>query len=145
MAGMANLQLASRTRWVGKEAIFWGPFTYILTKMGGIPINRKKANNRVDQIAAFIASEKPGIMLGIAPEGTRKWTPHIKSGFYHIATRTNLPILPVSLDFETKTITVGKLYSLTGDKSRDLSELYSFFRVASGKYPEKTAPFKFQD
>ena len=42
------------------------------------------------------------ISFALSPEGTRKFIPELRTGFYHIARGANIPIYMVGLDFEKK-------------------------------------------
>ena len=70
---------------------------------GGIPVNRKSQHNVVDQIVSRF-SNTDELILGIAPEGTRKRVKRWKTGFYHIARNSNIPILLMAIDYETKKV-----------------------------------------
>jgi 1-acyl-sn-glycerol-3-phosphate acyltransferase len=40
--------------------------------------------------------------LAVLPEGTRKKVSEIKTGFYYIALKANVPIISVAFDFEKR-------------------------------------------
>jgi 1-acyl-sn-glycerol-3-phosphate acyltransferase len=76
--------------WIGKHTIFMWPFGWLFKKLGGIPVNRSKANNLVDQVVEQFNSHDE-FMLAIAPSGTRKYVDHWKSGFYRMALAAKVP------------------------------------------------------
>jgi len=47
---------------------------------------------------AKIFHEKEVFRLAIAPEGTRKKVTEWKTGFYYMALKANVPIIPVAFD-----------------------------------------------
>ena len=51
----------------------------------------------VDQVVKVV-KESEHIILHIPPSGTRKYTDHWRSGFYHIAYQAQIPIFPAWLD-----------------------------------------------
>jgi len=62
-------------RWLFGAAFRW---------FGGIPIDRSRSHNVVEQfLQAF--KERDKLIMVIPPEGTRKKVSHWKTGFYHIA------------------------------------------------------------
>ncbi|RLE15678.1 MAG: acyltransferase [Acidobacteria bacterium] len=125
-----------RGRWLGKHTIFKKPFGSYMKWMGGIPVDRSKAENVVDQVVERI-KDADTIVLGMSPEGTRKKVPHWKTGFYRIARGADVPIVPVTLDYRSKTIKICPPFILTGDQESDIAYLQEFFDGDSAKYPEK--------
>ena len=143
LSGIFKLQLIPRARWGGKKSIFIWPFGPLLRALGGIPINRTSSNQAVAEIVTSLSNDKDDIIFGLSPEGTRQKKEHIKSGFYYIAQQANLPVLPIALDYKTKTVKVGELHYLSGKIEKDLADLYNFLESAEGKHHEDRSPFTF--
>ncbi|MBU3916998.1 lysophospholipid acyltransferase family protein [bacterium] len=121
--------------WMGKESIFKKPFKTIFQWMGGIPINRSKSNNVVEQsIQQFEKHES--LVLTVPPTGTRSRVRKWKSGFYHIANGANVPISLGFLDYKRKIGGLGPLFYPTGDIEADIKEISKFYINITGKYPE---------
>ena len=78
---------------MGKHTLFQGVMRNFMFDMGGIPIDRTKRSNVVEQVAEEFA-RRDRLALVIAAEGTRKTDGSWKSGFYHIARAANVPIVP---------------------------------------------------
>lgn len=76
-----KLKLGIKIQFLGKHSIFVGPLGWLLRRMGGIPVERSAAHGMVEQISARF-SQQDALILGIAPEGTRKYSPKWKSGFF---------------------------------------------------------------
>ena len=74
--------------------------------------------------------------MGLSPEGTRKKVNQLKTGFYYIALEANVPVIPVSINFEKKTVDFGKAFYPTGNIDSDLIILNKHFADAKGKIPE---------
>ena len=104
--------------------------------MGGEPLDRSGGLNKVDAIVKIFES-KETFKLGISPEGTRKKVTELKSGFYFIALRANVPIIPVSFDYGKKTVHFGKPFFPTNNYENDLTILLNNFIDVKGKFPEK--------
>jgi hypothetical protein len=68
--------------------------------MGGEPLDRSGGMNKVDSIAAILAEEKFSSCRG--SEGTRNKVDQLKTGFYYIALKANVPIIPVAFNFGKK-------------------------------------------
>src|SRR5664279_170278 len=88
----------------------------------------------VEQAAALFANNE-NFLLAIAPEGTRKRVDKLRSGFYHIAKKAQVPIITVGLDFENKQLVLGKPLFTSDDEAADYKKIISFFSAIKGKKP----------
>jgi 1-acyl-sn-glycerol-3-phosphate acyltransferase len=70
--------------------------------------------------------------LAIAPEGTRRKVDNWKTGFYFIAWKAAIPIIPVQLDWEYRAVRFLDPFYPTGNLSADLSVLKSNFENIKG-------------
>ena len=113
---------------IGKHTLFKWPMGGFMRDMGGISIDRRKRDaNYVQQIAdAFDRAEE--LALVIAPEGSRSGSGEWKSGFYHIATAANVPIIPAWVDHERMRGGIGEPLWPSGDYRADLAKLAAFYR-----------------
>jgi 1-acyl-sn-glycerol-3-phosphate acyltransferase len=127
-----NLQKAN---FLGKDSLFKPPFGWLFRAMGGYPVNRSKKNDMVEQVVA-IFNKHDEFYLGLAPEGTRKKVEKLRTGFYYIAKKANVPIIPVGFDFSKKTVVVGKPFYPTDNFERDMEKLLDFYRRIKGKNPQ---------
>ena len=75
---MASLGL--KPRWIGKDALFRGLAGPIMRWLGGISVVRGAKDDFVGQIVSVYNNSK-ALVIGIAPEGTRKYVDHWKTGF----------------------------------------------------------------
>jgi 1-acyl-sn-glycerol-3-phosphate acyltransferase len=116
-----------------KREVLDSPLGWILRPLGLIGINRKAAINVVGQMVRRFA-DHPRMWLGITPEGTRKHVKHWKSGFLRIAREAEVPILPVFLDYPTKTFTLGVPIRATDDAEADMAAIRALFRGYRGKH-----------
>lgn len=127
--------LGVEINWVGKKELFRFPFSYFFKFFGGVPLDRTGGLNKVESIVNLFNS-KETFRLGMSPEGTRKKVDQLKTGFYYIALQANVPIIPVSLNFETKIIDFGKPFFPSGNIELDFITLNKHFVNAKGKIPE---------
>lgn len=121
---------------VAKKELFRFPFGSYFRYMGGEPLDRSGGLNKVDSIAA-IFKRKEVFRLAVAPEGTRNKITELKTGFYYIAMKANVPIIPVTFDFGKKEVNLGKPVFPSGDIKTDLTTLKKHFIGVKGKIPEK--------
>ncbi|GAB3813999.1 1-acyl-sn-glycerol-3-phosphate acyltransferase [Pontibacter rugosus] len=109
----------------------------LLKKMGALPIDRSKNTKMVDAMIKIIR-ETPGDMcVMVTPEGTRKYQPRWRRGFYHVAEGTNVPIVLGYLDYAKKEAGIGPAIYPTGDMEADIERIKDFYRTKTGKYPDQ--------
>ena len=132
----AKWALQLDARWMGKDVIFRPPLGWILSALGGIPIQRSTSHNVVDaSIHAF--GERPQLVLVLAPEGTRKYVADWKSGFWHIAHGANVPIVCIALDYGRKTIRLGpEFLTESDDAAAGIARIRSSYVGVLGYHPE---------
>jgi 1-acyl-sn-glycerol-3-phosphate acyltransferase len=68
------------------------------------------------------------LILGLAPEGTRRRVARWKTGFYFIALGAGVPVVPATFDYPRRTIRLGAPLVPTGDLAADMDHLQAFFR-----------------
>ncbi|MBK9983228.1 MAG: 1-acyl-sn-glycerol-3-phosphate acyltransferase [Saprospiraceae bacterium] len=117
--------------YLGKKELFDSPFGFFFWWTGGRPVDRKQKTGLVDQVVAlFNGSEE--FAIGIAPEGTRKKVSDFKTGFYFIAQKAGVPIIPCSFDYGHKTVHFMKPFYPTSDSEKDLDLIWSYFDGVMG-------------
>jgi len=135
----AKMTVGVRASWLGKHTLFRGPMGPLLRWMGGIPVDRRAAHGVVEQAAEWF-SRRPSLVLGIAPEGTRRRVERWKMGFYHVARLAGVPVVPVALDWGSHRIRIGDPVDVGHDEGEELERLLSFFRRVRGRHPERAYP-----
>lgn len=130
VAGM--LALGVRISFMAKAEIFRGPLGWLLRSIGGVPVNRGRANGTVDQAVSQLGLDKPVWFL-LAPEGTRRHVEHWKSGFWHIARNAEVPILCAYFHYPEKTMGLGQLMDTSADLEDDMRELRDYYRQFVGR------------
>ena len=78
-------------------------------------------------------------MLAIAPEGTRGFSDHWKSGFYYIALKAKVPIALTVLDWSRKEGGFGPTIWPSGDPRQDMDQIRAFYHGRQGKHPEQVS------
>lgn len=134
----AYFSLGFRGSFLGKHTIFRWPLGVFMRWLGGIPVERSVSRDRVSEaVQTFQSTEK--LILIIAPEGTRKFVPEWKTGFYHVARNAQVPIVPVAFDFVRKIIRIMPPFRTTGDRDGDINAIQDLYRGIKGKHPENFA------
>lgn len=126
--------------WLGKHTLFVPPVGWLLRAIGGVPVDRSRAGNIVDQVVEAFASRERFVLV-LAPEGTRKRTPEWKSGFWHIARRAGVPICCVALDWPRKVIRLGPMVTPDEeDVAVGIRRIRGLFADTHGFDPAKETP-----
>lgn len=118
--------------YLGKASLFKPPFGFLFKALGGIAVDRSKNSNLVDQVVTEI-TKRNKFGLAIAPEGTRKKVDQWKTGFYYIAVKAGIPIIPVQMDWERRVVKFLEPFYPSGDISIDLVVIQSKFINIKGK------------
>lgn len=131
-----------RANWMGKDTIFRWPFRGLMTRMGGVPISRRAPGGF---IGAAIEQYKVNdwMWLAVAPEGTRRHTDHLKSGFYRIALGAGVPCGLGFIDYATKTLGFQQFVRFSGDVEDDLALLRAFYAEKRGRRPAEASEIRF--
>ncbi|WP_345225396.1 1-acyl-sn-glycerol-3-phosphate acyltransferase [Hymenobacter koreensis] len=108
----------------------------LVLSLGGLPIDRSKNNSTVETMIELF-KQNPELIILVTPEGTRKYQPRWRKGFYHAAVGAGVPILLGYLDYEKKEAGVGPAVYPTGNYEADLETIQSFYRTKKGRYPEQ--------
>lgn len=125
--------------YIGKKSLFKPPFGWFFRWTGGAPVDRSKSSNTVDNIVQ-IFKERKVFRLALAPEGTRKKVIQLRTGFYHIAQKANVPIVMVAFDFGKKEIKIGEPFWVTDNQESDFAKIRDFYRGVKGKIPAYSFP-----
>lgn len=125
-----------------KDSLFVGPLGWILRLFGGIPINRSKSSNMVQQLSSWISKEDRMLLL-FTPEGTRNKSPHWRTGFYYVALEANVPVVCAYIDYRRKRIGFSEAILMTGDIEADFEKIFSVYgQYGYPLYPEKWTPLQ---
>ncbi len=129
----------------GKESLFKGPWAGFFRAVGGFPVNRGLASGFVAQMAERFANE-PRMRFVIAPEGTRRYAPYVRSSFYHVAVAAKVPIILGAFDFAKKRVVVNAILMPCGNLEADLAAIADYYKTLDnqGAKPELAAPWRFR-
>lgn len=144
---LARWAIAQPVRFVAKDSLFTG-FTgatvgRFLRAWGGRPVVRSHATGTVQQLAELMDAE-PWFWLAIAPEGTRRFRPYWRSGFYHLALARDLPVMLASIDYSRREVAVNHVLRMTGDVEHDLAAIRAYYADRKGRYPGNAGTITFK-
>jgi len=121
-----------KSNYLGKKELFVWPIGYYFRAVGGVPVDRKNKENKVETIAKLF-DDKEEFRLTLAPEGTRSKVDNWRTGFYYIAKKANVPIIMFTLDYQNKQNKVSRPFYPTGNIEEDFKYIKSFFNGVKGK------------
>ena len=130
----AKLAMGLELKVLGKQELFWWPLGPLLRRMGVIAVDRSAAAGVVDQVAAMVRDAEGPLWFALAPEGTRKPVDRWKSGFWKIAQRAGVPILPAYFHYPDKVIGIGPPVFPGDDMAADIAALRSWYRPWQGRH-----------
>ena len=139
---VAKLALGLDARFLAKHTLFWWPLGPILSCLGAIPIDRSSGAGVVPLLIKMFEQSKR-LNLALAPEGTRKWMPHWKTGFYHLSVEAGVPLVLAFIDYGSKKMGIGGTFSPSGDQEKDLEYLRDFYTRWKPRHPENMGPIAF--
>lgn len=126
-------------KYLAKKELFRFPFGGLFRYLGGIAVNRSKHANMVDAVTDLFNSHER-LIVAIAPEGTRKYVPQWKTGFYFMALKANIPVLLASFDYPRKTVFISTPFYPTGNLKEDMRVIFEFYRDKKGKFEKPLPP-----
>jgi 1-acyl-sn-glycerol-3-phosphate acyltransferase len=135
-------------RFWAKEGLFTGHSAYtlgpLMTYWGGVRVERAKSSGMIAETVKQM-KEQDFFWLALAPEGTRSYRDHWKSGFYQVAYQAQVPLGMAFFDFAKKEVGVTEFFMLTGDEQSDMARIATYYaQRGAGKLPELAAPIVLQ-
>jgi 1-acyl-sn-glycerol-3-phosphate acyltransferase len=140
----------------GVQVMFWGKDTLFripvlgwwLRWLGGVPVMRTAAGGVVGQATRLFEQHKADhsyFWLGLAPEGSRKYNPGWRSGFYQTALQAQVPVCLIKLDYSVREVSVRDFVNLSGDGDRDMARIAHVYAGVRGLVPSNAAPVQLLD
>ena len=136
-----KLALRVKLRFLAKHTLFWWPLSTLLRGLGALPVDRSKNMSIVRQMVEAFEKEQH-LFLALAPEGTRKFKPYWKSGFYQIALAANVPIVLAYMDYAKKEMGIG-IHFMPSDVETDLQVIRDFYAGVTPRHEGLKGPIEF--
>jgi 1-acyl-sn-glycerol-3-phosphate acyltransferase len=130
------LAIDIKVKFLAKKSIFVPIFKIFLNKLGGIPVDRDNPELLVQKIADY-SKNNEGVLIAVTPEGTRKKVTKWKTGFLRIAKISDSIILPLGIDYPSKTFTLEKVFNPTGENEKDIIALKLILKNYIGRHPSR--------
>ena len=140
---LARLAVGLPFNWLGKEKLFHGltgaTLGRILGRLGCLPVERSTATGATQRLAERM-HKRDWCWIALAPEGTRGYRPHWRSGFYHLALTARVPVLLMYIDYPNKEFGAVDSIRLSGDVEKDMAQIAGFYQGHAGRHPQWAAP-----
>tara|TARA_B110000014_G_scaffold108572_1_gene74428 strand:- start:1491 stop:2144 length:654 start_codon:yes stop_codon:yes gene_type:complete len=93
-----------------RQGIPW-PFgwlqKYFLLRLGGIPVFREENKGLIESVSEVLEGLN-SFILCVAPEGGLKHVDTLRSGYYYISKKLDIPCVPIEIDFENRRFKIHK-------------------------------------
>jgi len=134
---------------LGKDTLFRVPVLgWFMRRWAGLPVDRSAASGMTDSIIARFRDEQARgrrVWFVIAPEGTRKLCPHLKSGFYHIAMKAGVAVGLAFVDYRKREVGMTCYLWMTGNVEADLARIAEFYEGKDmARFPDQVSPIRFK-
>lgn len=123
-----------------KHTMFKPPIGWFLRLFGGIPIDRTRSNNMVDQLVEQIRQAPDNVQSAFifTPEGTRSYRDYWKTGFYWTALKADVRIACAAVNYREKRIYIDLVFKPSGNLEADFEMIRAYQeKHGLGLYPEK--------
>ncbi|MBK8070994.1 MAG: 1-acyl-sn-glycerol-3-phosphate acyltransferase [Ramlibacter sp.] len=146
---LAKWTVGVQVRFWGKDKLFHIPlFGHWLRWLGGVPVDRTAPHGVTAQAVEIFRqcrADNAYFWLGLAPEGTRKHIPGLRSGFYRTSLGADVPLGLVRLDYGRREVWVVDFIRLSGDEATDLQRMAAVYDDVQGRVPSRAAPMRLLD
>jgi len=137
VAWLAITGLGLKTNIFAKDVYHTWPLNYVCHFFGVLPVNRRESTGFVDSVVRQY-NEADTLRMVIAPEGTRKYTSKLKSGYYHIAKNANIPIVVAGPNYREKKYVFMPARMALDNFVDDQKNLIEFSKTIDGKHPKNS-------
>jgi 1-acyl-sn-glycerol-3-phosphate acyltransferase len=124
-----------------KHTLFRQPGGWILRALGARPVDRGTSAASVSSVVEDFATHSELVVL-VAPEGMLGAADYWKSGFYFMAKSANVPIVCVSLDFETREVRVSEPLTPGGAVRDDMDRIRKIYAGVRALHPSRVGPVR---
>ena len=123
-------------------------FRILANLLGHINVTINKNKSQVDTIVNNM-KKKEGVLY-IAPTGSRSKKQYIRTGFYYIAKKANVPLICGCLNYKTKHVSFGSPICVKNISINECTDKINKYYIENNfintsKNPSQVTPFKLKD
>ena len=130
LGGRAEMRM--NIGFLAKSQLFKWYSGWLFKALGCYPVYRNKSSNMVDTVSEMFQAYDE-LHIAITPEGTRKDVDKVKTGFYYIALKANVPLILIGFDYVRKAVVVSEPVYLKNNYQEDMKVIYDFYLTVQGK------------
>ncbi|MBA2423010.1 MAG: 1-acyl-sn-glycerol-3-phosphate acyltransferase [Chitinophagales bacterium] len=123
----AKLLLSLDAIFLAKKELFRWPLKQMLTKLGGVAVDRSKHGGMVFTMVQYFNTHEYAAIV-VPAEGTRKRVTKWRTGFYHAAVGAGVPIVMGYIDYRSKKAGLGPSFMPSGDLEKDWIIIRNFYK-----------------
>lgn len=112
----------------------------LMRYMGGIGVNKKEKDFGMVDFCVALFKNHSEISLVISPEASIEKVDKWKTGFFHIATKADIPLSLCFLDYDSKKAGIGTFLNMSGNFEKDVTFVEKFYIDSKPKHPERYNP-----
>jgi len=146
---LAKWSLGVTVSFWAKAALFRIPlFGRWLVSVGALAVRRSVSQGAVAQATDALCRAKAAqqfLWLGLSPEGTRRYTPGWRSGFYRCAVAADVPLGLVRLDYARREVVATQFIRLSGERVPDMARIARYFEGVQGLRAAQATPIVLLD
>ncbi len=143
---LAKWALGLQLRFWAKDSLFRVPLLgRWMRYLGGVSVDRRSSRGLVGQTVEQMRQARARgerFWLAVAPEGTRSLSPGWRTGAYQVAVQAGVPVGLAFLDFRTRTVSLQRFLSLSGDTATDFAAFADHLAHRVGRRAELASPIK---
>ncbi len=136
---MAGWAIGRGFRYMVRDDVWASYRRLVLQPTGAFPLN--PSESMVETSVRYLTTADE-MLLAISPEGALRRMDAWRTGFYYIAHRADVPLVPIGLDYARQAVVIGRALRPSGDIHADVAQLASFYTDIQGRHPEQVGPVR---
>ena len=112
-----------------RQGIPW-PFgwlqKYLLLRLGGIPVFREVNKGLIDSVSEVLEGLS-SFILCVAPEGGLEHVETLRSGYYYISKKLDIPNVPIEIDYKNRCFKIHNQRKVLDSFEKDSLEVKKIF------------------
>lgn len=133
---LAIRSVGRRAGFLMKASWFRWPLGALFRHLGGVPVQRSPRHTSLVDALIDRFRHSDHLVLAITPEGTRARVCQWHTGFLQIAHGADIPIGLAAIDATTRTISLDKTFTTTGDPIADINAVKTYYRRFTALKPQ---------
>lgn len=113
---------------------------FLMRNMGGIGVDPKNKELSIVDFSVDLFNNHSKMALIISPEGSMYKVDKWRTGFFHIATKAEVPVSLCFLDYKNKKAGIGTFLNMSGNFEKDMTFVEKFYSNSNPKHIDRYNP-----